>query len=127
MWPIFEKLLPALKERAKTLVELLESTDFLFAPRPLTFDEKATGMLSPEARSLMGELRASLEQLSTFSAASVEADVRAFAERKGVKLGQVAQPLRAALTGRAVSPPIFDVLEALGRDESLARLADIEV
>jgi glutamyl-tRNA synthetase len=127
MWPIFEKLLPALKERAKTLVELLESTDFLFAPRPLAFDEKATGMLSPEARSLMGELRASLEQLSIFSAASVEADVRAFAERKGVKLGQVAQPLRAALTGRAVSPPIFDVLEALGRDESLARLADIEV
>ncbi|WP_188409774.1 glutamate--tRNA ligase [Agaricicola taiwanensis] len=125
LWPVFERLLPALKERAKTLVELLESMEFLFTPRPLSFDEKASGMLTPEARALMAELGANLVALPNFSAASVEREVRAFAERKGVKLGQVAQPLRAALTGRAVSPPIFDVLEALGRDESLARLADL--
>jgi glutamyl-tRNA synthetase len=124
LWPVFEHLLPALKERAKTLVELLDSANFLFAQRPLPLDEKAAGALTADARALLGRLSPRLAALDTVTAADAEREVRAFAEEAGVKLGQVAQPLRAALTGRLVSPPIFDVLEALGRDESLARLQD---
>ncbi len=124
LWPIFEKLLPALKERAKTLVELLDSASFLFSERPLKLDDKASSVLAPEAQKLLSLLTPQLAALSLWTASSVEESVRAFAQDHNVKLGQIAQPLRAALTGRVVSPPIFDVLEALDREESLARLAD---
>jgi glutamyl-tRNA synthetase len=73
---------------------------------------------------MLGEVRARLAAAPQWDAASTEAVVRAFAEERGLKLGKVAQPLRAALTGRATSPPIFDVLAVLGRDESLARIDD---
>ncbi len=122
-----EKLMaamPNLKERAKTLVELVDAAGFLWAARPLTMDDKAQALLTPEARGLIGALVPQFEANADWSAASTEADVRAFVEAKGVKLGAVAQPLRAALTGRITSPPIFDVLAVLGKDESLARLRD---
>ena len=116
-------LMPAFKERAKTLVELFQSARFLVAPRPIAVDEKAAALLDGEARALLTRL---IEALSSVDWRSecLEAAVRAFAEAEGVKLGKVAQPLRAALTGSAASPPIFDVLVALGREESLARLKD---
>jgi glutamyl-tRNA synthetase len=117
--------MPGLKERAKTLVELLDSASYLYASRPLRLDEKAASLLSEQGREVVGALRAPLSTAPEWTAASTEAVVRAFAETKGLKLGQVAQPLRAALTGKSTSPGLFDVMEVLGRDETLARLEDV--
>lgn len=116
--------MPGLKERAKTLVELFEATRFLWATRPLEINAAAKVLLTPEAKALTAALVPELEALGEWTAGAVEAVVRAYAERAGQKLGAVAQPLRVALTGRTTSPPIFDVLAVLGRDESLARLRD---
>ncbi len=116
-------LMPALKERAKTLVELMQAAAFLTAERPLRLDEKGSALLDAEARPRLGRLAKALASVD-WDAASLEQAVRNFAEAEGVKLGKVAQPLRAALTGSAASPPIFDVLVVLGRDESLARIED---
>src|SRR6267142_3622190 len=116
--------MPGLKERAKTLVELIDSAKYLYASRPLVLDDKAASLLTAEARGLMGKLAAELAAVEPWAAETTEAAVRAFADAEGVKLGAVAQPLRAALTGRTTSPGIFEVLAVLGRDESLARLND---
>jgi glutamyl-tRNA synthetase len=116
--------MPGLKERAKTLVELIEGARYLWTDRPLQLDEKAAGILTADARALLRELVNDLAALSTWDAAATEQAVRAYAERKETKLANAAQPLRAALTGRTTSPPIFDVLSVLGREESLARLRD---
>ncbi len=117
-------VLPGLKERAKTFVELLDGARFLSDDRPLALDAKAAEVLAGGGRAHLAALRPGLQELGVWTAASTEAVVRAYAEETGTKLGQVAQPLRAALTGRTTSPGIFDVLEALGQDESLARLDD---
>jgi glutamyl-tRNA synthetase len=116
--------MPGLKERAKTLVELVDSARYVFADRPLALDDKAAGLLTAEARSLLGEISDELRQVEPWTVEATEQAVRAFAERRGIKLGGVAQPLRAALTGRTTSPPIFDVLAVLGKSESLSRLQD---
>ena len=124
---IREKLvaaMPGLKERARTLVELLDSAYYLYAPRPLALDDKAKGLLGGDAQGRLRAVAPVLETLPEWSASATEAAVRQFAEAQGLKLGQVAQPLRAALTGRATSPPLFDVMAVLGRDESLGRLRD---
>jgi glutamyl-tRNA synthetase len=115
--------MPGLKERAKTLVELADGTYFLIAQRPLTLDDKAQKLLTPDARGILSKLRPVLEQ-APWEAPSLDAAVRNFAEHNGLKLGLVAQPLRAALTGRTTSPGIFDVLVVLGRAESLGRIGD---
>jgi glutamyl-tRNA synthetase len=115
--------MPGLKERAKTLVELLDGARFLFAERPLPLEPKAVEILA-QGRAHLVALVPMLAGLGEWTAAAAEAAVRAYCETSGAKLGAVAQPLRAALTGRATSPGIFDVLETLGRDESMARLAD---
>ena len=116
--------MPSLKERAKTLVELFAGSRFLWASRPIEPDEQARSLLTAEARTILSGLARQLADGGDWSAASTEARVRAFAEQAGLKLGAVAQPLRAALTGRTTSPPIFEVLNLLGRDETLARLQD---
>jgi glutamyl-tRNA synthetase len=116
--------MPGLKERAKTLVELIESARYLYADRPLALDERAAALVTPEARGLLGNLARDLAMVDPWSAEAAEAAVRAYAERVGAKLGAVAQPLRAALTGRTTSPGIFEVLAVLGKAESLARIAD---
>ena len=116
-------LMPALKERARTLVEVAEAARFVVAERPLTLDERAATLLTGEARALLAGIGAELAH-APWEAAPLEAAVRAFAEAQGVKLGAVAQPLRAALTGTSRSPGIFDVLVALGREEALGRIAD---
>jgi len=116
--------MPGLKERAKTLVELVDAARYIFADRPLALDDKAAGLLTAEARSLLGEISDELKQVEPWTVEATEQAVRAFAERRGIKLGGVAQPLRAALTGRTTSPPIFDVLAVLGKSESLSRLQD---
>ncbi len=116
--------MPGLKERAKTLIELFEGTRFIWAARPLPLEDKAQALLTPEARQLLSRLVDRLSANAAWSAASTEQDVRAVADEAAVKLGSVAQPLRAALTGRTTSPGIFEVLEVLGKEESLARLRD---
>ncbi|MFL6858910.1 MAG: glutamate--tRNA ligase [Allosphingosinicella sp.] len=118
------RAMPELKPRAKNLNELAESATFLFRSRPLDFDEKAEQLVSGDAPRLLTRAYAVLTALDEWTAAATEAAVRGVAETAGVKLGQIAQPLRAALTGRATSPGIFDVLVLLGREESLARIAD---
>lgn len=117
-------IMPSLKERAKTVAELAESADFLFAKRPLETNEKAASLLSGEAPQILAGVRDSLAALEDWNAEAAEAAVRDFADANGLKLGKVAQPLRAALTGSNVSPGIFDVLVALGREEALARIGD---
>jgi len=116
--------MPGLKERAKTLVELFDASRFLWASRPLDINDQAKALLTPEAKALVAALLPELEAVTDWTATAIEAVVRPYAERSGQKLGAVAQPLRAALTGRTTSPPIFDVLAILGREESLARLRD---
>jgi glutamyl-tRNA synthetase len=116
--------MPSLKERAKTLIELIDGAYFIFADRPLEIEPKAATLLTPENRELIGRLRVALEAVAPWSSETTEAAMRAFAEQNNLKLGAVAQPLRAALTGRTTSPGIFDVLAVLGREECLTRLAD---
>lgn len=120
----FLAAMPGLKERAKTLVELLDSAFYLYAKRPLQLDPKAAGLLDEAARQRLPGLSARLAAVNDWTPPPLEAAVRSYAEDEGLKLGQAAQPLRAALTGRAMSPGLFDVMAVLGRDETLARLAD---
>ena len=116
--------LPGLKERAKTLIELADGAQFLFAQRPLAIEPKAEEILARSGRTYIRALLPRLEALTEWTAASTEAAVRDYAAEQGAKLGVIAQPLRAAATGRTTSPGIFDVLAVLGREESLGRLRD---
>ena len=117
--------MPGLKERAKTLLELAEGALFLAEERPLAVDEKAKVLLdNPEAREILGHAYSGLKSVSDWTAESLDLMLRNMSEAEGIKLGKIAQPLRAALVGRTTSPGIFDVLAVLGRDESLARIAD---
>ena len=116
--------MPGLKPRAKTLAELADAAAFYVSPRPLKVTEKAAKLLTPEARDRLGRLLGALQAAETWSEEALEAAIRGFAEAEAVKLGQVAQPLRAALTGSTASPGIFEVMGVLGQAESLARIAD---
>ena len=118
-------LMPGLKERARTLVELTENAAFLGRHVPLPMNAKAEKLLTPEGRALLGELARDLAVVEPFSPEKIDAALRAFAERGGHKLGQVAQPLRAAVTGSNSSPGIDATLQALGRDETLARIGAV--
>ncbi|SFJ13360.1 glutamyl-tRNA synthetase [Phyllobacterium sp. CL33Tsu] len=116
--------MPGLKERAKTLVELADSAKYLFVERPLTLDDKAAALLNDEGLGVLAGVLPELAAVDDWTAPALDTAVRVYAEKTGLKLGKVAQPLRAALTGRATSPGVFDVLEVLGRDESLGRIKD---
>ena len=123
-WRKLEQAMTGLKERATTLVELLDNASFLFVKRPLALDEQASRLLDETARGTLAALLPRLAAVAPWSAAGLEVAVKGFADETGRKLGKVAQPLRAALTGRSISPGIFDVLAVLGREESLARIGD---
>ena len=118
------KALPGLKDRAKTLVELMNNMGYLFAVRPLNMDDKAKALLSDEGKAAAKTLIELLTPITDWTAHTLETAVKAHAEATAMKLGKLAQPLRAALTGTSTSPPIFDVLEVLGRAESLGRISD---
>jgi glutamyl-tRNA synthetase len=118
------RAMPSLKERAKTLIELIDSSYFIFADRPIEVEPKAAALLTSENRELIGRLRAALDAVTPWTAEATESTMRDFAEANNLKLGAVAQPLRVALTGRTTSPGIFEVLAVLGRDECLARLGN---
>jgi glutamyl-tRNA synthetase len=117
--------MPGLKERAKTLLDLVDSAAFIFASRPLAMDAKATALLTDDTRRLIGTLKDVLGKVSPWTAQTTESAIRTFAEEGSLKLGTIAQPLRVALTGRTTSPGIFDVLAVLGKEETLARLGDL--
>jgi glutamyl-tRNA synthetase len=116
--------MPGLKERAKTLIELLDAAYYLYAPSPLALDAKAQSILDAAARARLAAVRPVLEQVAEWTAETLEAVVRSHAEKTGLKLGQVAQPLRAAVTGRGTSPGLFEVMAVLGRDACLMRIDD---
>lgn len=113
-----------LKARAKDLNDLAHSSLFLFRTRPIPLDERARKLLEPPASDLLSPARDALAGSDAWSGPVLEAAIRELAERLGVGLGKIAQPLRAALTGSSTSPGIFDVLDVLGRDESLGRIDD---
>jgi len=119
------KSMAGLKERAKTLVELKTGAAFLFAARPLSLDEKAKQIIADGGMAALRELKPVLEASGEWTATVLEAAVKAHAEKTGIKLGKLAQPLRAALTGTSTSPPIFDVLDVLGREEAMGRIVDL--
>ena len=121
---LLARAMPELTPRAKDLNELADGALFLFKTRPLDMDERASALLEGSAPDLLALVHQALSGVSDWTAEETERAVRGVSEAAGVKLGQVAQPLRAALTGRATSPGIFDVLVLLGREESLARVAD---
>ncbi|HUQ12863.1 MAG TPA: glutamate--tRNA ligase, partial [Novosphingobium sp.] len=121
---LLEKAMPELQPRAQDLDELARGAAFLFARRPLALDAKAEALLTPDARTLLAELEAVLAQENDWTTSGLEATLKAQAEQRGLGLGKLAQPLRAALTGQTTSPGIFDVLALLGRDEALARIRD---
>ncbi|KPK26152.1 MAG: glutamyl-tRNA synthetase [Betaproteobacteria bacterium SG8_40] len=118
------RALPLLKERAKTLKDLLDGANFIVAERPLELDAAAMKLMDGDAMMLLSRLVPALSSVEPWSADTIEPAIKSFAEAEQLKLGKIAQPLRAALTGRTTSPGIFDVLAILGRDESLARLGD---
>ena len=120
------KAMPGLKPRAKTIVELADKARFYVVKRPIAPSGDAAKMLTPDARERLGALAADLGALAEveWQGATLDERLREFAGAHGVKLGAVAQPLRAALTGSLASPGIFEVMEVLGREESLARIED---
>ncbi|HEY8595723.1 MAG TPA: glutamate--tRNA ligase [Devosiaceae bacterium] len=116
--------LPELQPRAKTVLELIDLAGFIYAQRPLAMDDNARALLTPEGRANNQKVADILRGATEWHHEALGAMVREFAEAEGLKLGKVAQPLRAALTGRTVSPGIFEVMELIGREETLGRLAD---
>jgi glutamyl-tRNA synthetase len=116
--------IPGLKARAKTLVELMEGAAFLLADRPLALDDKAAALLDDDVRGMLGELAERLDPVDDWTGPTLEEAVKEFADDRATKLGKIAQPLRAVLTGRTVSPGIFDVLTILGKGEAIGRIRD---
>jgi glutamyl-tRNA synthetase len=121
---LLAQAMPVLKVRAKSINDLATGAAFLFDIRPLSLDDGATALLTSESKSVLTQAQSALTALTDWTATALEEAVRRVAEDAGLGLGKVAQPLRAALTGRSTSPGIFDVLVLLGRDESLGRLDD---
>ncbi len=121
---LLTKAIPVLKVRAKSINDLAAGAAFLFDVRPLALDAGASALLTVDSKSILAQAQTVMTALTVWSATTLEAAVRQVAEDAGLGLGKVAQPLRAALTGRSMSPGIFDVLVLLGRDESLGRLDD---
>ena len=121
---LLTRAMPELKARAHDLHQLADGARFLFAERPLAIEDGAAALLTGDARALLGQAHAALSGVVNWNQSEIDTQVRNVAEGAGVKLGKLAQPLRAALTGRTTSPGIFDVLELLGQGESLARIAD---
>jgi glutamyl-tRNA synthetase len=124
---LLTKAMPDMKARVQTLVELAEISAFYFRVPSLPMDEKAAKFLTPESKAHMEELASRMAALNDFTGEAIEQLFRTFAEEKGLKLGAVAQPLRAILTGSTVSPPIFAAAALLGKDETIRRINGLSV
>ena len=114
----------ALRERSQTLVELADKAGFLLDARPLAMEKKATKLIADDVPELLAKAHTCLSALTDWNKDVLSTALRGLAETEGMKLGKLAQPLRAALTGRNASPGIFEVLYFLGRQESLDRISD---
>ena len=117
--------LPGLRERAKTLSELIENSLFYAAERPISISDKARKLIDDDGRRRLESVKDGFAALDDWTEDALEKWVREFSERTDIKIGKVAQPIRAAITGTMVSPSIFEVLAVLGREESLGRIADV--
>jgi len=119
---LLRQAIPTIRERAHTLVEAAESLDYYFREPPL-LDEKAAGkFLTPESKPRLAAMAAVFEDQAPWTPEALEAAFKAWIESQGLELKDVAQPLRVALNGRSASPPLFDVMNVLGRERSLARI-----
>jgi len=116
------QLVVLVKERAKTLVEMVDWVRPYFGESVLLEEEAAKKFLTPAIAPVLGKLIARFEALSSFSKQVWEESFKKFVEEEGIKMGQIAQPVRVALTGRTASPGLFEVMEVLGRDRTLLRL-----
>ena len=123
-WQRIELALPVLKERASTLIELLEGAGFLFAERPLVIENKAQKHISDETKVYLAELTCALEEVDDWTVEAVEGIIANYVANKGLKFPKVGQPLRVALTGTTKAPGIYDLLIILGKSEAIARLKD---
>ncbi len=121
---LLTQAMPVLKTRAKSTLEIADGARFLFDSRPLPLDEPAAALLSANGIAVVGKVHDAVAEIGEWTVTALEEAVRQVAEEEGLGLGKVAQPLRAALTGRTTSPGIFDVLALLGREEALGRLDD---
>lgn len=119
---VLRQAIPGIRERARTLVDAAHDLDFYFREPPELDEKAAAKFLTPESKSRIGALAAVFEGQTAWQAEPLEAAFRAWVEAQGLQLKDVAQPLRVALTGRTASPPLFDVLQVLGRPRSLERL-----
>ena len=119
---LLTRAMPVLKVRAHDLNELAEGAAFLFARRPLALTEKAAAHLDEAGRGILAQVADALHGETDWTIEALEATTKSLAERLGLGLGKLAQPMRAALTGTTTSPGIFDVLVLLGRDEALERI-----
>jgi len=119
-----ERAMYCLKDRAKSFPDLLEKAHFVLSRRPFRPDEKAAKALDPVSRGILAELTPQL-QTASWDRDALEAVATQTAEAHGTKFGKLAQPLRAALAGRTVSPSVFDMMLVIGRDETVARLSDV--
>ena len=116
--------MPALAERSKTLVELVANASFIFDERPLKMEDKANSLVTGEGKEVLSLVVSTLDSLDDWTHEGIAGALKGFCERNDLKLGKVAQPIRAALTGKNSSPGAFDVLLALGKNEALARISD---
>lgn len=116
------QLVVLVKERAKTLVEMVDWVRPYFGDSVLLEEEAAKKFLTPAVAPVLGKLLARFEALPSFSKQVWEESFKKFVEEEGIKMGQIAQPVRVALTGRTASPGLFEVMEVLGRDRTLFRL-----
>lgn len=121
----FLRAMPALKERAKTVIALAQNARFIVEELPLTMEEKASALLNEDGIKVIKGILPELENTQDWSPETLESIIRGYTEINDLKLGKVAQPIRAALTGKATSPGAFDVLQILGRDASILRLRSI--
>jgi len=119
-----QRAMPFVKDRAKTVLELADQTEFVLKARPLTLDEKARTLLAGETLERLARLRERLSLFASWDVFALEVEMKAFAEAEGVGFGKIGPPMRAALTAGSTSPDIAKTLAALGRDESLGRLDD---
>lgn len=122
---MIEKAMNGLKERAKSVLSLADSALFFIKTRPIHLDDKARKLLTADSSAILGRLADRLEQLGSWDNEKIESVIRESADAEDLKLGKIAQPLRAALTGTTVSPGIFDVMEILGKEEALGRIRDV--
>ena len=125
------RALPSLSERANLLPDVIEGADFLLASRPIPIEPKAAKMLTEDSRPILAAmaraLATAIPDQSGWTLEAIEVEIRRFAEEKELGFGKVAQPIRASCAGKTKSPGIFEVLYALGRAESLGRMADQDI